>query len=179
LRVAAEAGDQNARTDLANLVLEGGGATDDPGRTVEWFEQAASSGDLVAAFNLGVCLVKGLGFERDEQRAAQWLRRAAEGIADAQFMYGRMLAEGCGVPPDLPCARSWFARAAADGLADAEVALAEMVLSGRGGARPIRPSRAEMFEKAAAKALNSNIPLPARAPELNPQENIWQFMRQN
>jgi hypothetical protein len=25
----------------------------------------------------------------------------------------------------------------------------------------------------------SLMPLPARAPELNPQENIWQFMRQN
>ena len=25
----------------------------------------------------------------------------------------------------------------------------------------------------------SLLPLPARAPELNPQENIWQFMRQN
>jgi putative transposase len=35
-----------------------------------------------------------------------------------------------------------------------------------------------------AKALKvprniSLMPLPARAPELNPQENIWQFMRQN
>ena len=25
----------------------------------------------------------------------------------------------------------------------------------------------------------SLLPLPPRAPELNPQENIWQFMRQN
>jgi hypothetical protein len=25
----------------------------------------------------------------------------------------------------------------------------------------------------------SLMPLPARAPELNPQENVWQFMRQN
>ena len=35
-----------------------------------------------------------------------------------------------------------------------------------------------------AKALKvpnniSLLPLPPRAPELNPQENIWQFMRQN
>ena len=35
---------------------------------------------------------------------------------------------------------------------------------------------------AAALEVPSNIsllPLPSRSPELNPQENIWQFMRQN
>ena len=35
-----------------------------------------------------------------------WLRRAAEGVPDAQFMYGRMLAEGRGVAPDLREARA-------------------------------------------------------------------------
>jgi uncharacterized protein len=80
--------------DLANLVLEGAGKPEDPGRIVGWFKQAAAEGDLIAAYNLGVCLVKGLGVDQDEQQAAHWLRRAAEGIADAQLVYGRMLAEG-------------------------------------------------------------------------------------
>ena len=74
---------------------------DDPAKIAGWFKQAAASGDLVAAFNLGICLTKGVGVDQDEQQAAQWLRRAAEGVPDAQYMYGRMLAEGRGVTPDL------------------------------------------------------------------------------
>ena len=65
-----------------------------------WFEQAAASGDLVAAFNLGLCLDKGVGVEPDAQQAVHWLRRAAEGVPEAQYMYGRMLAHGHGVPAD-------------------------------------------------------------------------------
>ena len=38
------------------------------------------------------------------------------------------------------------------------------------------------WHTAKALAVTKNItllPLPARSPELNPAENIWQFMRQN
>ena len=41
------------------------------------------------------------------------------------------------------------------------------------GAAPVLP-----FCNTEAMQL-SLLPLPPRAPELNPQENIWQFMRQN
>jgi len=64
-----------------------------------WFAEAAAGGDLAAAFNLGICLDRGLGVERDEQQAAHWLRRAAEGVAEAQYMYGRMLADGAVLHP--------------------------------------------------------------------------------
>jgi TPR repeat protein len=50
-------------------------------------------------------------------------------------MYGRLLADGRGVTPDLEAARGWIARAAAAGLRDAQVALAEMLVNGRGGPR--------------------------------------------
>src|SRR5439155_26080531 len=113
----------------ANLVLEGAGAASDPAKVAEWFERAASAGDLVAAFNLGICLVKGVGLHRNERQAAQWLRRAAEGVAEAQVMYGRMLIEGRGVVPDLPGARVWFTRAADAGVPDAQVSLAEMMVN--------------------------------------------------
>ena len=76
--------------------------------------------------------------------------RAADGVPDAQYMYGRMLAEGRGVLPDLQGARAWFARAADADLPDAQVALAEMMVNGRGG--PASPAAAKnLFEKAAAK----------------------------
>ena len=34
-------------------------------------------------------------------------------------------------------------------------------------------------EPSASAPWQSLLPLPPRAPELNPQENIWQFMRAN
>ena len=150
LRRAAEAGDDASRIDLANLVARGGGDSEDPTKIAGWFTEAAASGDLVAAFNLGLCLAKGVGTERDDKQAALWLRRAAEGIPEAQYMYGRLLADGRGIAADLPAARSWFERAAAAGLTDAEVALAEMLLNGRGGDRSPAEA-AKLFQKAAAK----------------------------
>jgi hypothetical protein len=150
LRVAGEAGDEASQVDLANLVLQGAGAPDDAVKVAGWFKQAASVGDLLAAFNVGVCLDKGIGFQRDDEQAARWLRRAAEGVPEAQYMYGRMLAEGRGVALDLKSARAWLARAADLGLPDAQVALAEMMVNGRGGA-PNPVAANALFERAAAK----------------------------
>jgi TPR repeat protein len=47
---------------------------------------------LIDTFNMGIAFSKGLGVERDEKNAAMWLRRAAEGVPEAQYAYGRMLA---------------------------------------------------------------------------------------
>ena len=65
-------------------------------------------------------------------------------------MYGRMLAGGRGVVPDLPAARAWLTRASEAGLADAQVALAEMLANGRGGVADTAAALA-LFEKAAAQ----------------------------
>jgi uncharacterized protein len=92
------AGDQASQVELGNLVLEGGASQEDRSRIAGWFEKAALSGDLTAAFNLGVCFAKGIGVERNQEKAVVWLRRAAEGVADAQYVYGRMLAEGQACP---------------------------------------------------------------------------------
>ncbi|ESZ59032.1 hypothetical protein X727_31810 [Mesorhizobium sp. L103C119B0] len=149
LRAAALGGNQEAQVDLANLVLEGAGEPDDRASVAGWFEAAASSGDLIAAFNLGLCFANGVGVRQDEGQAAQWLRRAAEGVAEAQYMYARLLQDGRGVVTDLSQARLWFARAANAGLLDAQVALAEMLLNGRGGAREPKVAM-QLFQGAAA-----------------------------
>jgi TPR repeat protein len=146
---------------LANLVLEGAGAPEDPSRIAGWFKQAAAEGDLIAAYNLGVCLVKGVGVAQDEQQAAQWLRRAADGVADAQYMYGRMLAEGRGVPPDLRSARTWFTRAADAGVPDAQVALAEMMVNAV-VALLLRPQRNSCSRKQPPKAIPAQCLRSAR-----------------
>ena len=97
-----------------------------------------------------MCLAKGVGIDRDEREAAIWLRKAAEGVPEAQYIYGRMLAEGRGVAPDPRGARTWFFRAAEAGQVDGLVALAEMMLNGRGGS-PAPALALELFERAAAK----------------------------
>jgi len=51
-------------------------------------------------------------------------------VAEAQYLYGRMLAEGRGIMPDLSQARTWLARAAEAGVTDAQVTLGEMVANG-------------------------------------------------
>ncbi|MGX7874098.1 tetratricopeptide repeat protein [Mesorhizobium sp. ORM6] len=143
-----QGGNQEAQTDLANLVLGGAGDTNDGASVAGWFEAAASSGDLIAAFNLGLCFAKGVGVRQDEGQAAHWLRRAAEGVAEAQYMYARLLQDGRGVAANPAQARIWFARAAEAGVLDARVALAEMLLNGRGGSR--QPGAAmQLFERAA------------------------------
>jgi TPR repeat protein len=148
LRISALAGDADSQIDLANLVLQGAGNPEDPASVAQWFEQAAASGDFVGSFNLGICLAKGVGMEADDEQAAQWLRQAAEGLPQAQYIYGRMLADGRGVAADLTAARDWFTRAADSGLGDAEVALAEMMVNGRGGPVDV-PGALHLFEKAA------------------------------
>lgn len=150
LRISAEAGHQASRVDLANLLLKGAGGATDAINVAHWFEEAAKSGNAVAAFNYGLCLANGMGVDRDEEQAAQWLERAANGVPNAQYMFGRMLAEGRGVAADLAAARAWYRKAADAGMADAQVALAEMLLNGRGSAEDATQAL-ELFERAAAE----------------------------
>jgi uncharacterized protein len=148
LLMAAEAGDQDARTQVGNLLLAGVAHPAAADYVRRQWEAAARQGDAAAAYNLGLCCSQCLGTEQDETAAAAWFRQSAERVPEAQYAYGRMLAEGNGVPADAAAARGWLARAAQAGLADAQVALAEMLVNGRGG--PASPSQARvLFEQAA------------------------------
>jgi TPR repeat protein len=149
LLAAAEAGNQDAKTEVGNLLLAGITAPAAADYVRRQWETAARQGDAAAAFNLGLCCSQCLGTERDDAAAAAWFRQSAEHLPEAQYAYGRMLADGNGAPADAAAARGWLARAAQAGVADAQVALAEMLVNGRGG--PASPSQAMMlFEQAAA-----------------------------
>ena len=55
-------------------------------------------------------------FGQDPEHAAKWVFvAAAEGLAEAQVCYGRMLLEGTGLAKDPGSAFKWFRRAAAGG----------------------------------------------------------------
>jgi TPR repeat protein len=59
-------------------------------------------------------------FVQDAGRAARWVHAlAAEGVAQAQVCYGRLLLQGTGVPKDSAAALFWFHRAATQGDIDA------------------------------------------------------------
>jgi TPR repeat protein len=171
LRRAAELGDKIAARKLADLYFTGTELGYDPQEGARWlvasaetgmpnpaiiedfrrqFEDAACQGDPVAAFNLAICLMEGWGTEQNKMEAENWLRKSAEYLPQAQYVYGRMLAQGDGAEPDLHAARAWLTRAAKAGFTEAQAALAEMMLNGRGG--PASPVQAKsLFEQAAAQ----------------------------
>ncbi|WP_407159423.1 tetratricopeptide repeat protein [Bradyrhizobium sp. STM 3557] len=149
LLVSADAGNQMAKAEAGNLLLAGVPDPTAAKHLRQQWEKQAHEGDAAAAFNLALCCGRSLGIELDETAAAVWFRQSAERLPEAQYAYGRMLADGRGMQPDPAGARIWLARAADAGLADAQVALAEMLVNGRGG--PASPPKARvLFEQAAA-----------------------------
>lgn len=128
---AAEAGHVGAARALGQLYLRGDGFGADPPIAVRWLRLAAEAGDALAAYDLGLCCARGVGTARDTAAARRWLKAAAEALPDAQYWYGRMLAEDDAA--DLAEARGWFLRAAEAGNGDAAVAAGEMLINGRGG----------------------------------------------
>ena len=129
-------------------MLEGAASPEDAPDIAASFQKAAEQGDAVAALNLGLWFGKGGAGAPDEREAAKWMRLAADKLPMAQYLHGRMLAEGRGEEPDFEAARALFARAADSGLVDAEAALAEMMLNGRGGPRDVMGA-VKLFQKAA------------------------------
>jgi TPR repeat protein len=111
-------------------------------------EREAAKGDLVASLHLGLWLTQDVGRPSDRAKAAHRLRVGASETPTAQYLHGRMLAEGLGETADLEAARSLFARAAKAGIVDAQAALAEMLVNGRGGPADISEA-ARLFEQAA------------------------------
>ena len=74
---------------------------------------AAQGGDAKASFELGVTYVNEEG---DYAQAFQWFRAAAEqGYADAQYVLGKLYANGDGVTQDYVEAYAWIGTAAGQG----------------------------------------------------------------
>ena len=105
---AAEGGDSAAQVDFANLVLEGAASPEHGPDIAASFQKAAEQGDAVAALNLGLWFGKGGAGAPDEREAAKWMRLAADKLPMAQYLHGRMLAEGRGEEPDFEAARALF-----------------------------------------------------------------------
>ena len=95
LRRAAEAGHLQAQTDLGGIYLEGGkgGVQPDGKQAYEWFSRAAAQGSKEALYYMGRILHAGRDVPRDKEKALLlWRQAAGSGVAEAQYMLGRTLA---------------------------------------------------------------------------------------
>ena len=98
---------------LANLVLKGAGNAEDPASVAQWFEQAAAGRPHR---RLQFRPLPGGGCRRRSRRGAGRPMDAPgrRGVPEAQYMYGRMLAEAAAWPP-IEGSAHWLARAAEPG----------------------------------------------------------------
>ena len=110
---------------------------------------------LAAAIALQLAIVPGNAAEVPVTypEAMQWYERAAgEGVADAQFLLGRMLETGRFRARDPAAAAGWYEKAASQGHALAQFRLGTMYEAGLGIA--VDPARAQgWYRKAAAQGM--------------------------
>ncbi len=152
-RLAADAGDRQARFALGLLLLTGPtGVAKDRAAAAALFEQAAAQGHAGALYNLGVMAIEGDGKSGpDFTRAADLFRRSAEaGDDDGAYSYGVLLRDGRGVPLDIAAAARWLKRAADGGIIAGQVEYAIMLFNGVGVEKD-EAGAAKLFLKAAAK----------------------------
>ncbi len=95
-RRAAEAGLQQAQTDLGGLYMYGGKGVSVNGKeALKWFTKASEQGSKAAEFYLGELFYKGIGGVKGDNEAAikHWRLAAEAGIAEAQQRLGYLLAQ--------------------------------------------------------------------------------------
>lgn len=94
-------------------------------------ELAAAEGSAIQQHRLAQWFT--YGTFKDKARAAYWMRKAAQAdMADAQYLVGRLYAEGTGVARSFPAAAAWFTKASGQGHAEAAYALAHLYRHGKG-----------------------------------------------
>jgi TPR repeat protein len=116
-RKAAEQGNLDAQTCLANMYNSGHGVPLDKTEAAKWYRVAADQGYAPAQEMLGLMYHGGIGVPQDDKQAARWHRLAAEqGIAEAQLLTGINYQYGLGVPKDYKEAAKWYRMLAEGGV---------------------------------------------------------------
>jgi TPR repeat protein len=117
LTQAADRGDAGAQIALANLLLAGRSAPEDPARAVRLLEHAAGAGDAPAAQRLAELYTQGTKVTRDDTKAFTYTLQAARGGApQAMFNAGALYANGRGTARDFTEALAWLIAAKHYGL---------------------------------------------------------------
>ncbi len=111
----AQAGDADARYDVALMLIKGKGVAVDRARARKWLEQAVAQGYSKAASRLGILYYKGEAGRPDYARARKLFESVAADNVLAQYYLGEMYATGKGVKQDARKAIDWYRKAAAGG----------------------------------------------------------------
>ena len=82
LILAADAGDDQAQTDLALLFLQAGNVKG----ALYWLELAIKQDNASAMYYLGICHIEGKGVVQDENLGLMWISKAA--------VHGHLIAQG-------------------------------------------------------------------------------------
>jgi TPR repeat protein len=141
LEQAAENGDRNAQTALAERFLKGDETLQNHARAAEWFTRAAENGDPQAQNKLGQLYQTGLGVPQDTKTALRWLEEAAK-AGDPQHLHD--LASVLETPEggsDIARAAALYTRAAATGHLPATVSLGVLYQNGIGVAQDLMEAR--------------------------------------
>ena len=132
-RPLADAGNNEARTNLGILARYGMGVVQDFSVALYWYQLAAEQGYPRGQYQLGLMHEYGLGVGQSDAAAVRWYRAsAAQEYVRAQFALGVMFAEGRGVAKDVVEAARWYHRAAEQGDANAQNILGRLYVSGEG-----------------------------------------------
>lgn len=85
-----------------------------------FFEECAKRGNAPSMIYLSALYEGGAGAAPNMERSVYWLKKAAEsGWSSAQYIYGKALIEGHGMPADVKAGEDWLRKAAAQGDKDA------------------------------------------------------------
>lgn len=144
---AAEAGSVQGQTNLGALYETGEAGTRDLSLAAEWYRRAARQGFAPAQVNLARLLIDGAISPEGPGAAELLLRSAAsQGNITAERMLAALVED-----TDPLEARRLYQSATQAGDRDATVALAEMMMAGRGGPRDL-PAAERLLEPLATSA---------------------------
>jgi len=157
---AALQGDEKAQTNLAFMLEEGLGITQNTDQALSWYLQAAQRGDQEAQFQLGLRFLHGRSVPRDQDRGLKWIQFAAvQNHTQAQALLGDWYSLGAAKNSeerkykkirgtDLDKSIHWYRKAAQSGNAHSQYRLGFLLYHGRGA--PANPGEArDWLEKAA------------------------------
>jgi len=109
LESRAEAGNEKAQMNLANMYLEGKGVTADTNKALYYYRLAAEQDIAFAQYKLAKLYFDGNYVEPDPDQAIAWLLRAANlGFIQAQLTLSLVYEKGEHTPQDLIQAHKWL-----------------------------------------------------------------------
>jgi TPR repeat protein len=156
-RKAADQDDEMGLCNLAVLLLQGKGVTQDSEQAITLLTKAATEGSAFAKYRLAVCYQEGEGVPQDYARCVHWYgQAAAQGHGPAINNLGDKYENGLGVGQDLAKAFELYSVAAEKNVIAAWYNLGCMYQDGRGVPQDKGKARA-WLEKAAQYQFSDSV----------------------